>query len=120
MLPDTTERVTSVEWAADNKTLFLTTEDAVTKRCDKLWRHVLGSPDFEPLYEEKDELYDIGLDKSRDKQYLFLKIEAKDTTEVRYLRAEPAPDNFRGVSSAREEAPLLPRPSRRALLYPYQ
>ena len=32
-----------VEWAADNKTLFLTTEDAVTKRSDKLWRHVLGT-----------------------------------------------------------------------------
>lgn len=41
-LPDTTERVDSVEWAADNHTLFLTTEDAVTKRSDKLWRHTLG------------------------------------------------------------------------------
>src|SRR5215831_10376003 len=38
-LPDTTERVTSVEFAADNKTLFYVTEDAVTKRSDKLWRH---------------------------------------------------------------------------------
>ena len=44
-LPDTTERVTSMAWAADNKTLFLTTEDAVTKRSDKLFRHVLGTPD---------------------------------------------------------------------------
>src|ERR1017187_1377627 len=43
-----TERVDSVEWAADNKTLFLTTEDAVTKRSDKLWRHVLGATAFEP------------------------------------------------------------------------
>src|SRR5580698_3377850 len=34
-LPDTTDRVTSVAWAADNKTLFLVTEDAVTKRSDK-------------------------------------------------------------------------------------
>src|ERR1039457_1879382 len=42
-LPDTTERVTSLAWAADNKTIFLVTEDAVTKRRDKLWRHVLGS-----------------------------------------------------------------------------
>src|SRR5215831_15035785 len=42
-LGDTTERVTSIEWAADNKTLFLTTEDAVTKRSDKLFRHVLGA-----------------------------------------------------------------------------
>jgi len=29
-LPDTAERVTSLAWAADNKTLFLVTEDAVT------------------------------------------------------------------------------------------
>jgi oligopeptidase B len=88
LLGDTTERVTSVEWAADNKTLFLTTEDAVTKRPDKVWRHVLGSASFEPLYEEKDELYDIGLGKTRDKQYLILNIEAKDTSECLYLRAD--------------------------------
>ena len=93
-LPDSTERVTSLEWAADNKTLFLTTEDAVTKRPDKLWRHVLGSAAFEPLYEEKDELYDIGLAKSRDKKYLFLGIHAKDTTEFRYLRADGPQNNF--------------------------
>ncbi|RDJ93271.1 hypothetical protein B4Q13_23005, partial [Lacticaseibacillus rhamnosus] len=35
MLSDTTARVTSLEWAADNKTLFLVTEDEVTKRSDK-------------------------------------------------------------------------------------
>src|SRR5579884_1006401 len=58
VLPDTIERVTSVDWAADNKTLFLTTEDAVTKRSDTLWRHTLASSKFEPLYKEADELYD--------------------------------------------------------------
>jgi len=93
-LSDSTERVTSLEWAADNRTLFLTTEDAVTKRSDKLWRHVLGSAAFEPLYDEKDELYDINLTKSRDKKYLFLGIHAKDTTEFRYLRADHSQDNF--------------------------
>jgi oligopeptidase B len=46
-LPDMTDRVTSVAWASDNKTLFLTTEDAVTKRSDKLWRRSLGSKHFE-------------------------------------------------------------------------
>ena len=94
LLSDTTERVTSVEWAADNKTLFLTTEDAVTKRPDKLWRHVLGASSFEPLYEEKDELYDIGLGKTRDKQYLILNIEAKDTSENLYLRADHPAGSF--------------------------
>ncbi len=93
-LPDTTERVTTVSWAADNKTLFLTTEDEVTKRTDKLWRHVLGSAVFEPIYDEKDELYDIGTEKTRDKKFLILQIESKDTTEVRYLRADRPQDNF--------------------------
>jgi oligopeptidase B len=93
-LPDTTERVTSVVWAADNKTLFLTTEDAVTKRSDRLWRHVLGASTFEPVYDEKDELYDIGVTKTRDKQYLLLEIESKDTTEFLYLRAGEPQSKF--------------------------
>jgi oligopeptidase B len=93
-LPDTAERVTSVAWAADNKTIFLVTEDAVTKRRDKLWRHVLGSAKSEDLYNEKDELFDISVSKTRDRQYLFLQSEAKDTSEVRFLRADRPADQF--------------------------
>ena len=94
MLPDTIDRVTSIAWAADNKTLFLTTEDEVTKRSDKLWRHVLGLAYFEPLYEEDDELCDIDVGKTRDKAYLLLAIEATDTTEIRYLRASLPESDF--------------------------
>lgn len=93
-LPATAERVTSVEWAADNKTLFLTTEDAVTKRSDKLWRLALaGQP--EPLYDEQDELYDLYLQKTRDRQYLTATSESKDTSEVRYLRADEPQGAFK-------------------------
>src|SRR5215831_309643 len=35
------QRVTSVAWAADNATLFYTTEDTVTKRSNQLWKHIL-------------------------------------------------------------------------------
>lgn len=93
LLADTTERVTSVEWAADNETLFLTTEDETTKRSDTLWRHVLGAAGFDPLYKESDELYDVYLHKTRDKKYLLLAIVSTDTTEFRYLpAAEPQSD----------------------------
>ncbi len=102
LLGDTIERVTSVEWAADNRHLFVTTEDKVTKRSDKLLHHLLGSADFRLLYNEKDELYDIGLGKSRDKAYIFLQIEAKDTTEVRYLKANRAQDPVFTVLLPRE------------------
>lgn len=93
-LPDTTERVDSVVWAADNKTLFLTTEDAVTKRSDKVWRHVLGSTAFDPLFDEKDELYDVAVEKTRDLKYIFLWSAAKDTTEFQWLRADHPQDHF--------------------------
>src|SRR6202050_5058965 len=93
-LPDTVERVTSVVWGADNRTLFLTTEDETTKRSDKLWRHTLGAAAPVQLYDEKDELYDIGVDKTRDRKMIVLGIEAKDTSEYRYLRADRPQDNF--------------------------
>ncbi len=91
---DTYERVDSVEFAADNKTLFLVTEDETTKRSDKLWRHTLGSDKFEPVYEEKDALYDIGLEKTRDLKFLLLNIHSTDTSEVRYLATDKTGDEF--------------------------
>jgi oligopeptidase B len=115
-LPDTTARVTSVAWAADNKTLFLVTEDEVTKRSDKLFRHVLGSTRFEELYDEKDELYDIGVGKTRDLKYLILQIEAKDTSETRYLRADRPADPFT-LFLAREKGHRYYLDHREGLLY---
>ena len=93
-LPDSVARVDSVVWAADNKTLFLTTEDAVTKRPDKLWRHTVGATALDPLYDEKDELYDVGVEKTRDKKYVLLSIASKDTTEVRWLGADHPAGEF--------------------------
>src|SRR6266481_8526093 len=58
------ERTGSVVWANDNKTLFYTTEDAVSKRSDKFWRHVIGSDKNDLLYDEKDELFDVGAGRS--------------------------------------------------------
>ena len=97
------------------------TEDAVTKRSDKLWRHVLGSTKFEPIYDEKDELYDIEIGKTRDKKYLFLRHRSQGYHRSRAICAPTGrPDDFHGVSAAREGPPLLPGSSRRAVLYPDQ
>jgi len=93
-LPDTMERVDSVAWAADNHTLFLTTEDAVTKRDNRAWRHTLGQKEFEPLFEEKDEVFRVGVHKTRDRKYLLLASESTDATEYRYLRADQPNSDF--------------------------
>lgn len=93
-LPDTMERVDGIAWAADNQTLFLTTEDEVTKRTNRAWRHTLGQKESEPLYEEKDETFRLGVDKTRDKKYVILAAENTDTTEVRYLKADQPKSDF--------------------------
>src|SRR3984885_3905777 len=93
-LPDTMERVDSIAWAADNRTLFLTTEDEVTKRANRAWRHTLGQKESEPLYEDKDETFRVGIDKTRDKRYLLLSSVSTDTSEVRYLKADQPKSDF--------------------------
>ncbi len=102
VLPDTIGRVTSLQWAADNRTLFVTTEDATTKRSHKLLRHILGSEASEAVYEEKDELYEVELQKTRDKRFLLLEISSKDTTEIRFLAADQ-PQADPGVFWPREK-----------------
>lgn len=88
LLPDTQEKVVSVRWAADNKTLFYTIEDAA-KRPYRLYRHELWSQQPDALlYEEKDELYRIWLDRSRDQKYLFLNSASSETTEVRCIPSD--------------------------------
>ena len=92
-LPDTAERVDSVAWAADNKTLFYSTEDAQTKRSDLVHRHVLGTGSAaDPIvFNEKDERYDVYIYPTRDRKYLLMQSESHVTTEMKYLPAD-APD----------------------------
>ncbi|MEQ1891961.1 MAG: oligopeptidase B, partial [Planctomycetota bacterium] len=83
---DLAERVTSVEWAADGKTLFYVSEDAVTKRSNQLWRLELGGS-AELVFEETDELFGLGLGRTRDGKYLMAGSGSTDTAEWRVLDA---------------------------------
>src|SRR5262245_17874003 len=81
-------RTGSVVWATDNKTLFYTTEDAVSKRSDKFFRHVVGTDASDLMYEEKDELFDLGTGRSLDRKMIFVQAYAKTSREARYLPAD--------------------------------
>ena len=87
-LSENIERVNYVAWATDNKTFFYVTEDPVTKRSDKFFRHVLGSDKSDLVYEEKDELFDLYTFRSRDKAIIFVGAESKTSTDVRFLPAD--------------------------------
>ena len=80
------EKVGSVAWAADDRTLFYTVEEESTKRQYQLYRHPLGG---EPalVYEECDLAFNVGVARSRSREYLGLEVRSHTTAEARVLKA---------------------------------
>ena len=102
LLRDTAPRVTSTAWAADNTTLFYVEENEETKRSYRLYRHVLDGAADVLVYEEPDELYDIGVAETRSEAFIVLAIVSKDTSEMRILRSDQPAGEFRAVVPRRK------------------
>jgi oligopeptidase B len=91
VLEERIERVGAVVWASDNRTLVYTTEEAVSKRSNQVWRHVLGEAASSLVFEEPDELYDVSAGRSLDKQMIFVGSFARTSSEQRFVSsANPA------------------------------
>jgi oligopeptidase B len=88
-LADTAERVVSLAWAADNRTLFYTVEDPVQKRSFQMYRHVAGGDGKTDamVFEEKDERFGIEVNRTRSKQFLLLSAASHIASEVRFVPA---------------------------------
>ena len=91
------EKVVSIEWAGDNRTLFYTVPDSA-KRSYRLYRHVVGEKDDQLIYEEKDERFSVYVSRSRSDAYLFMEIGSLTTSEVRYLKADQPTAEWRVVA----------------------
>jgi len=104
-LPDTAERVGSLAWAEDSHTLFYTTEDEVTKRQDKLFRHRLGDAAIYDalICEEKDERFNLGVGKTRDGKYLMMEAGSHTTNECSYLPADTPGGVFLVIAPRQDE-----------------
>ena len=81
------ERVTSFTWAADHRHVFFVTEDDLTKRSNQLWRLDLQGGKPELVFEEKDELFRMGVGRTKDHQFLVVECQSTDTWEARTLAA---------------------------------
>jgi len=101
--PEMAEKVASVAWANDGQTLFYTTDDPA-KRPYRLYRLRLGSPlPGDLVYEEKDELFRVGVGRSRSKGYIFLGSGSLTTSEVRYIPADQPQAEWKIVAPRRHE-----------------
>jgi oligopeptidase B len=103
-LADRAERITSLAFAKDNRTLFYTTEDAVTKRSNKLFRHTLGNDAAKDalVYEEKDERFRLHASRSRSRALVLVQSESHTTSEIAFIRADK-PDAAPQVIAKREQ-----------------
>jgi len=82
------EQVSSAAWANDGRTLYYVTMDE-TKRANRLWRHVVGSgAAAELLFEEHDELFDVGVARTLDEHFVLVGSQSKDASEWRVVDAD--------------------------------
>jgi oligopeptidase B len=103
ILSDKIERVTSTEWSPDGKYFFYGQEDDVSKRTDKIYRHVVGTTGADTLiFEEKDVLFGTGIGRSRDKKMMFIGSYAATMAEFRYLPAKEPTGEWKIVTPRRD------------------
>jgi oligopeptidase B len=108
-LVDKADRVDSVAWANDNKTLFYTVEDAVAKRPYQLYRHPVGTSGPDTLiYEEKDERFEVGTAKTRSKSYLLLVSSSHTTSEARYIPADQPAAEWKIIEPRKQDVEYYP------------
>jgi oligopeptidase B len=103
MLENRFVKAPNTEWAADNKTLFYTTEDEA-KRSHKLWRHTIGEPKEKDVLvaEEKDELFRLGVSRTRDGKYLLRSCRSSTTAEVWFLPADQPTGEWKVIATRQD------------------
>jgi len=98
VLTDKIDKVNSAAWANDNQTVFYTIEDKA-KRPYKVLRHKLGGKDDVVLFEDKDELYRVGVETTRSRGYVVISSASSETSEAWVLPAGQPDGKFVLVSA---------------------
>lgn len=83
-------------WAADNKTLFYTSNNQVTLLSEKIRKHKLGTDAATDMtvYEEKDPSNYIGVYKTKSRDYIVIYSSATLSSEYRILKASEPDASF--------------------------
>ena len=82
----------SVVWAADSRSFYYVERDD-NQRPKRVKHHVIGTAPSNDIlvYEEPDDSYFLGIEKSQSGEYIFIAIVKSTSSEYRYLRADAKP-----------------------------
>ena len=95
-IPNTTG---SSAWAKDNQTIFYTKKDPITLRSDKVFKHILGTEANQDVlvFEEKDPTFNVGVYKSKSKQYIIIGSYSTVSNEYRFVAANKPDKQFKMI-----------------------
>lgn len=99
------ETTGNIAWAADNQTLFYTTQDKETLRANKIWKHTLEGKQEEDtfIFEEKDEKFTTHVSRSKSRDFLFISSSSTLSTETRFLKADNPSGEFQMLQEREEK-----------------
>ena len=87
-LPLVVENARGAAWANDSRTLFVLTHDEA-KRTARVWRHdVMRNEPGVLVYEDRNELFWVGLSKTLDQRWIVIHSDSADTSELRVVSAD--------------------------------
>lgn len=80
----------SAEWANDSKTIFYVRKHKTTLLPYQVYRHEVGTDPANDVlvYEEKDDTFYVGLDKTTSERFILIHLDSTTTSEVLLLDAD--------------------------------
>src|SRR3990170_2080871 len=104
LLPDAIRGVwNGIAWADDNRTFFYLTPDSA-KRGNAIWRHALGEPKDEKIFQEDNLLYNVFVFRSKSGKYAFLGADGFTSSEWRAIPTATPKAAPRDVAAPRPRA----------------
>lgn len=97
-LTDSINRIGGMVWL-DNRTFLYTNVEKETFRSSKLMRHVLGTAPKNDavIYEEKDPSFNIGIEKSKSEDYIFLSTSSSTASETWFVKTDNPTGQFKVI-----------------------
>ncbi|AXK73439.1 S9 family peptidase [Lysobacter sp. TY2-98] len=85
-----------IVWADDNRTVFYIENDPETLLTKRVKKHVLGTPVAQDpvVYEEEDDSFYMGLDRTRDDRFICISMSSTVSDEMRCAPAADPKDFF--------------------------
>jgi oligopeptidase B len=92
----------SVAWAKDSKTFFYVVLDHALRRYKVLRTNPFTGNESIEVYEEKDERFNIYVNLSKSKEYVFINIVSKEADDLLYIKASSPESEFKRFTEREE------------------